>query len=142
MNERTDRISWKELFIQIAKSVALRSQDPHTQVGAVIVKDNRILSIGYNGCPSNFNYEFDWLTPDKYLYCVHAEANALANAAHAGANVDGADVYVTMSPCHDCIKLLIQAGVKNVYYINEYTDFNITKIIAENTGKIKLYKVE
>lgn len=59
MKERKERIEWQELFKQIALLVAQRSADPHTQVGAVIVKDNRILSIGYNGCPSTFDFDFD-----------------------------------------------------------------------------------
>lgn len=142
MKERTERISWSELFKQISQLVAQRSVDPHTQVGAVIVKDNRILSIGYNGCPSSFEYDFDWTTNDKYLYCVHAEANALANAARVGANVNGADIYVTMSPCFECIKLLIQAGIQNVFYINTYKDFDITKRIANSTKTINLINIK
>ncbi|MBO7078457.1 MAG: dCMP deaminase family protein [Bacilli bacterium] len=142
MKEREERITWNELFKQIALLVAKRSADPHTQVGSVIVKDNRILAIGYNGCPSTFNFDFDWTTDEKYKYCVHSEANALANAARVGANVNGADIYVTMSPCFECIKLLIQAGIKTVYYIDTYKDFEITKTIVENTKTIKLVNIK
>ena len=134
MNENANRISWEELFIEIAKTVAKRSADPHTQVGAVLVKGNRILSIGYNGTLSNFKYDFNWGTEEKYLFCVHAEANALSNAAKIGANVEGADIYLTLSPCHECIKLLIQSGIKNVYYITQYKDFELTEKIAKNSN--------
>lgn len=141
MNERTDRISWNKLFMEIAKIVAQRSPDPHTQVGAVIVKNNRVLSIGYNGCPSTFTYSFDWKSDEKYLFCVHAEANALANAAQIGSNVNGADIYLTLSPCSECIKLLLQAGIKNVYYIDTYREFKLTELIVNNTNGINLIKV-
>ena len=142
MKERENRISWNNLFIEISKLVAQRSPDPHTQVGAVIVQNNTILSIGYNGGISNFNYDFDWSDSSKYTFCVHAESNALANAAKIGANVDGADIYLTLSPCKDCIKLLIQSGIKNVYYISEYGDIETTKLIANSTKTISLCKVE
>lgn len=82
------------------------------------------------------------MTDDKYLYCVHAEANALSNAARVGANVNDADIYITLSPCYECIKLLIQAGIKNVYYIDTYKDFEITKRIVENTKTIKLINIK
>lgn len=140
MNENKDRISWQQMFIEIAKIVSLKSADPRTQVGAVIVKGNRILSIGYNGAISNFRYNFNWATEEKYQFCVHAEANALSNAARVGSNVEDADIYLTLSPCHDCIKLLIQAGIKHVYYLQEYKDFELTKKIADNSD-IELIKI-
>lgn len=141
MKENSNRMSWTSLFMNIAKLVSKRSADPKTQVGAVIVKDNRILSIGYNGPISGFNYDFDWTTAEKYKYCVHAEANALANAAKIGANVEGADCYITLSPCEECIKLLIQAGIKNIYYITQYREFETTKLIADNTPSINLVQI-
>lgn len=142
MKERINRMSWQKMFMEIAKIVAQRSSDPKTQVGAVIVKDNRILSIGYNGAISGFNFDFDWTTAEKYKFCVHAEANALSNAAKIGANVDSADIYLTLSPCQECIKLLIQAGIKNIYYTNQYRSFEITKLIADNTPLINLIQVD
>lgn len=135
------RIGWKDLWMNIAKEVAKRSKDPHTQVGAVIVKDNHILGIGYNADPRKFRLRFDWHTEEKYTYVIHAELNAVANACAIGTNIAGADIYVTMSPCKDCIKLLIQHQIKKVYYLEEYKDFVISKHIAKFSPiKLKKFK--
>lgn len=138
-NERYNRPSWKETFFEIAKVIAKRSKDPHTKVGAVLVKDGHILGVGYNGEPRNFTYEFDWNTPEKYDYVIHAELNAIANACAIGANVSGADIYLTLSPCHECMKLLIQHQIKTVYYLEEYRDIKRTKIMAEHSN-VRLVK--
>lgn len=127
----SNRISWEGMFFKIAKIVAMRSKDPHTKVGAVLVKDKCVIGIGYNGDPRNFNYNFDWHSSEKYNYVIHAELNAISNATRMGVNVNGADIYLTLSPCHDCIKLLIQNGIKNVYYLEEYKDIELTKKIAQ-----------
>lgn len=132
----TNRPSWKELFFGIAKLVSQRSKDPHTKVGAVLVKDNRVIGIGYNGEPKGFRLRFDWSSKEKYDYVIHAELNAIANANSIGANVRGADIYLTLSPCHDCMKLLIQHEIHAIYYINDYTDIELTKKIAENANII------
>ena len=141
MEEKERRISWQELFVNIAKEVSKRSQDPRTKVGAVIVKDNRILGIGYNAEPKNCNCKFDWNTSEKYDYVIHAELNAIANSTYFGNSLRGADIYLTLSPCHDCMKLLVQYEFKNVYYLKEYKDFELSKKIAEGCG-INLIKVE
>ena len=133
------RISWSEMFFEIAKIVAKRSKDTHTKVGAVLVKDNCVIGIGYNGEPRNFKYEFNWSTSEKYDYVIHAELNAISNATRIGANVFGSDIYLTLSPCHECIKLLIQHGIRNVYYLDEYKDIELTQKIA-NFSDIKLIK--
>lgn len=119
------------MFFEIAKIVASRSKDPHTKVGAVLVKDNCVIGIGYNGDPRNFSYNFDWHTSEKYDYVIHAELNAISNATRMGVNVNGADIYLTLSPCHECIKLLIQNGINNIYYLDEYKDIELTKKIAK-----------
>ena len=77
---KLSRPTWNELFMDIAKLTAKRSKDPHTKVGAVLVKDNHILGIGYNGEPRDFSYDFDWHSSEKYDYVIHAEMNAIANA--------------------------------------------------------------
>lgn len=139
-NEKYNRPSWEDTFIEIAKVISKRSKDPHTKVGAVLVKNNCIIGTGYNGDPRNFRYEFDWNTPEKYDYVVHAEMNALANACYNGCEVKDSEIYVTLSPCNHCILQLIQFGVKRVYYLKEYKDFELTKRIAENSD-IKLIKI-
>lgn len=133
------RISWNEMYLRIATIVAKRSKDPHTQVGAVLVKDNHILSIGYNAEPKNCKYNFNWHSSEKYDYVIHAELNAIANATYYGNSIAGSVIYLTLSPCHDCMKLLIQYGITTVYYLTEYKDFKLTKKLAKYSG-IKLVK--
>ena len=120
-------ITWEQYFMGLAQLSSLRSKDPNTQVGACIVdtKSNRILSVGYNGFPMGCSdKEFPWEkgNPDdydnKYSYVVHAEANAILNSG--GRSLEGATLYVTMSPCRECTKLIIQAGIKNVVYLEQY----------------------
>lgn len=130
------------MFVEIAKVVAQRSADPHTQVGAVLVKNNCVIGVGYNGEPKGFHFDFDWNSPEKYPYVIHAEMNAISNANRNGVDCNGADIYLTLSPCHDCIKLLIQHGIKNVYYLKEYKDIDLTKQIVENTDSIQLTKLD
>ena len=142
MNARENRYSWKKMFVEIAKVVAQRSADPHTQVGAVLVKNNCVIGVGYNGEPKGFHFDFDWNSPEKYPYVIHAEMNAISNANRNGVDCNGADIYLTLSPCHDCIKLLIQHGIKNVYYLKEYKDIDLTKRIVENTDDIRLIKLD
>ena len=140
-NERYNRPSWKETFIDVAKVISKRSKDPHTKVGAVLVKNNCIIGTGYNGDPRNFRYEFNWNTSEKYDYVIHAEMNALANACYNGCQVKDSEIYLTLSPCNKCILQLIQFGVKKVYYLTEYKDFELTKKIADNAD-IQLIKME
>jgi len=142
MNARENRYSWKKMFVEIAKVVAQRSADPHTQVGAVLVKNNCVIGVGYNGEPKGFHFDFDWNSSEKYPYVIHAEMNAVSNANRHGVDCNGADIYLTLSPCHDCIKLLIQHGIKNVYYLKEYRDIDLTKQIVENTDSIQLIKLD
>lgn len=140
-NEKYNRPSWQKTFIDIAKIISRRSKDPHTKVGAVLVKNNCIIGTGYNGDPRNFNCEFNWNTEEKYNYVIHAEMNALANACYNGCQVKDSEIYLTLSPCNHCILQLIQFGVKKVYYLREYKDFELTKKIADNAD-IKLIKLE
>lgn len=138
----TDRITWEQMYFEIAKIVAKRSSDPKTKVGAVLVKNRCIIGVGYNGEPRKFNYNFNWNTDEKYKYVIHAELNAIANACSTGANVTGADIYLTLSPCSDCIKLLIQHQIKNIYFLEKYKDYNLTKHIAKNANINLYYKGE
>ncbi len=120
MPKREDYISWPEYFMGVAKLSAMRSKDPNTQVGACIVaNDNRIISLGYNGFPMGANDDdFPWekkgdLKDTKYAYVVHAELNAILNT-HA--DLRGTTLYVTLFPCNECAKAIVQAGIKKVYY--------------------------
>ena len=126
--KRTDYISWDEYFMGIAMLTAMRSKDPNSQVGACIVSpENKILSLGYNGmplgCPDDempWNREGEPLDT-KYMYVCHAELNAILNNAHG--NLKGARVYVTLFPCNECAKAIIQSGIKTVVYdCDKYED--------------------
>ncbi len=117
---RKDYISWDQYFMGVAKLSALRSKDPDTQVGACIVnQDKRIVGIGYNGFPmgcadDSFPWSKDGEPVDtKYPYVVHAEANAILNATQS---LKGATIYVTLFPCNECAKLIIQSGIKEIVF--------------------------
>ena len=108
---------WDLRFLKIAREVSSWSKDPNRKVGAVIVKNRRVLSTGYNGFPVNFPDED---REDKNLFTVHAEANAITKVAKSGNSSKGATLYVTASPCLECAKLIIQAGITRVVYKDEY----------------------
>ena len=123
-DKRTDYISWDDYFMGVALLAAERSKDPSTQVGACIVdEDNRILSTGYNGFPSGCSdEEFPWnrdesLGETKYNFVVHAELNAILNAR--GKSLVNSRVFVSLFPCHECAKAIIQTGVKEVIYLSD-----------------------
>ena len=126
MYERTDYISWDEYFMGIAKLSAMRSKDPNTQVGCCIVSDkNRILSVGYNGFPNGIpDSEFTWAREgedNKYFYTTHSELNAILNCRNA--NLEGARMYVTLFPCYECAKAIIQSGIRSLVYADDkYAD--------------------
>ena len=125
--KKTDYLSWDEYFMGIALLSAHRSKDPSTQVGACIVNDdNKILSVGYNGMPIGCEDDcMPWERSGdklntKYPYVCHAELNALSNAT---VNVEGAKIYVTLFPCNECTKLIIQNRIKEIIYLEDkYAD--------------------
>ncbi|MBP6890124.1 MAG: dCMP deaminase family protein [Veillonella sp.] len=127
MSKRIDYISWDEYFMGVAILAAQRSKDPNTQVGACIVSDdNKILSIGYNGMPlgcndDDFNWDRDGNEDNKYFYAVHSELNAILN--YRGGSLEGSKIYVTLFPCNECAKAIIQSGIKEViYWEDKYKD--------------------
>lgn len=121
--KRNDYISWDAYFMGIALLSAERSKDPSTQVGACIVSDeNKILSMGYNGAPRGYD---DDILPwerigqpldTKYVYVCHAELNAILNCP---ASMKNAKLYVALFPCNECAKAIIQAGIKEVVYMDD-----------------------
>lgn len=124
--KRENYLTWDEYFMAIAKLSAMRSKDPSTQVGACIVdKNNRILSIGYNGAPNGYNDDiFPWdregnELETKYPYVVHAERNAILNYRGSRKDFEGAKIYVDLFPCNECAKEIIQAGISEVIYLSD-----------------------
>lgn len=133
-----NRPSWHEYFMLLAKLVSVRSTCNSRKIGAVIVRDNRILATGYNGAvhgaPHCIDRGPDFCLrrsigahdADKYNYCLssHAEVNAIDQAARFGISLDGGAVYCTLEPCNWCFKQLIQAGIKEIYYERAYDSQN------------------
>ncbi|MBP5342657.1 dCMP deaminase family protein [bacterium] len=121
--KRNDYISWDKYFMGVALLSAKRSKDPNTQVGCCIVnQDKRIVGIGYNGVPMVID---DDLLPwdrtgnylnTKYPYVVHAESNAILNSTR---DLKGAILYVSLFPCNECAKLIIQSGIKEIVYLHD-----------------------
>ncbi|MBQ1310820.1 MAG: dCMP deaminase family protein [Blautia sp.] len=126
--KRQDYLSWDEYFMGVAKLSGMRSKDPNSQVGSCIVsEDNKILSMGYNGFPIGCSDDqFPWAREGdpletKYLYVTHSELNAILN--YRGGSLEGAKLYVTMFPCNECAKAIIQAGIRTVIYdLDKYPD--------------------
>jgi len=147
---RLDYISWEEYFMGIAQLSALRSKDPNTQVGACIVDENhKVVSIGYNGMPRGVNdEEVPWGHGEglesKYLYVCHAEFNAILNTRD-GSALNGCRLYVTLFPCNECAKAIIQVGIKEVIYLSDKyaggTNFLASRKLFELAGvKVRQYK--
>lgn len=119
--KRQDYINWDEYFMGVAHLSGMRSKDPNTQVGACIVsKMNKILSMGYNGFPLGCSdEEFPWAREGeeletKYPFVTHSELNAILN--YRGGSLEGTKLYVSLFPCNECAKAIIQAGIKTVVY--------------------------
>ena len=132
MEKRKDYISWDEYFMGVAVLSSLRSKDPSTQVGACVASDrNKVLTMGYNGMPIGCNDEVmpwgregDDILNQKYMYVCHAEFNAILNAR---VSLDGSRIYVTLFPCNECAKAIIQSGIKEVIYFDDkYKDLPMT----------------
>lgn len=125
-------ITWDEYFMGLAHLSALRSKDPNTQVGACIVdKDNKIVSVGYNGMPRGVkDSEVPWcreggFVDTKYAYVVHAELNAILNSPRS---LKDCTLYVSLFPCNECAKAIIQSGIKKIVYESDKyngTDGNV-----------------
>ncbi|WP_337596459.1 dCMP deaminase family protein [Gemmiger sp.] len=122
--KREDYISWDEYFMGIAMLSAMRSKDNNSQVGACIVSpENKILSLGYNGMPIGCNDDdMPWeregeALETKYMYVCHSELNAILNSPNH--DLKGARMYVTLFPCNECAKAIIQSGIKELIYLSD-----------------------
>jgi dCMP deaminase len=138
------RAKWKEYFMNIAKEVATRSTCDRKHVGAVIVRDKTILSTGYNGSIRGMPHCDDAGHMMEAGHCVatiHAEANAVLQAAKNGVMIEGAELYITASPCWPCFKMLANTGVKKIYYGEFYRDeriFDVAKKLGIELVHIKV----
>ena len=131
----TKRQSWDETFMAMAEVIARRSKDPDKKVGAVIVKDKIVLGVGYNGFPRNDFYDEQMIFPltednenilkNKNNFIVHAEVNAILNASM---KVNGGTIYCTLFPCHECAKIIVQSGIKEVVYRDPWKEKDTVKL--------------
>lgn len=128
------RADWDDYFMNIARQVATRSTCDRKHVGAVIVRDRTLLSTGYNGSmrgAAHCDEAGHLMENDHCVRTVHAEANAVAQAARNGVRIDGGEIYVTASPCFNCFKLLVNAGVRRICYGEFYRDERIGDFARE-----------
>jgi dCMP deaminase len=148
MNER---LSWDQYFLNITRQVAERSTCTRAKVGAVIVRERSILASGYNGAPSGLPHctevgclVYQSQTPDGELEencyrTIHAEINAIAQAAKNGVSIRDADIYVTHTPCIHCLKVLINTGIKRIFYDREYKLESVRELLG--TADVQLHKI-
>ena len=136
------RPSWDEYFMEIAEIVKKRSTCLRRHVGAIIVKDKQILTTGYNGSPKNLKHceeigckraQLNIPSGQRHELCraLHAEQNAIIQAAHNGVNINGATLYVTTRPCVLCAKMCINAGIEKIVYLGDYPDELSSEILEE-----------
>jgi len=147
-----DRPSWDQYFLTITRQVAERSTCKRAKVGAVIVRDKNILATGYNGAPAGLAhctevgclmYESKTPSGDIEENCyrtIHAEINAIAQAAKNGVSIRDAAIYVTHTPCIHCLKVLINTGIKHIFYERDYKVATVRELLVSTDVVIK--KVE
>jgi dCMP deaminase len=148
----SNRIGWDKYFMNIANLVAERSTCNRAKIGAVIVKDRNIIATGYNGSPAGLPHCTDvgclvYISrnpggeeEENCFRTIHAEINSIAQAAKHGVSIDGSDIYVTASPCIHCLKVIVNVGIKNIYYAKPYKIDNIREMVVQ-TG-INLLEVK
>ena len=148
----SDRLTWDQYFITITQQVAERSTCNRAKVGAVIVRDRNILATGYNGAPAGMPHcteagclIYESKTPygeveQNCFRTIHAEINAIAQAAKNGSNIKDSSIYVTHTPCIHCIKVLVNTGIKTVYYESPYKLDTLEEILR-NT-QVHMEKVQ
>ncbi len=131
--ERESRPSWEEYFSSLSLLISMRSPSPRLRVGAVIVKDHRVVSSGYNGFPSGCEHRsivFDGHEQNT----IHAEQNAISDAARRGTAVEGATIFVTHFPCINCCKYIISSGIRKVVYLSDYKNTDLVLDLFRESG--------
>ena len=147
-----DRLSWDQYFMTITRQVAERSTCTRAKVGAVIVRDKNILATGYNGAPAGMPHctevgclIYQSKTPygdieENCFRTIHAEMNAIAQAAKNGSNIKDAAIYITHTPCIHCLKVLVNTGIKNIFYEKAYKLQTLDEILRYT--EVRLEKVD
>lgn len=141
------------IFLNIAKEISKMSKCVSFKVGALIVKENRIISTGYNGTPAGyvncsevFSVGFDRNTHHDFSenFEIHAELNSILCAARNGINISGSILYSTLQPCNDCLKMICNSGIKEIFYANEYDKFVMNRSIKDMLDKcgVSIMKIQ
>lgn len=131
---------YDKAYLRMAAEWAKLSHCKRKQVGALIVKNKTIISDGYNGTPSGFTNACEDEEGNTHWYVLHAEANALLKVAKSTQNAEGGTLYITLSPCQECSKLIIQAGIKRVVYLNQYKDISGIEFLQKFGIETKHFK--
>lgn len=127
-------MKYDEMFMEMANVVSKQSHDSDHKVGAIIVKDDRVISMGWNGMPPGMDNNCKHATGATRKEVIHAEANAIAYLARSTASSEGATIYCTLSPCIDCAKLIVQAGITRVVFGESYKDESGKLFLMERLG--------
>jgi dCMP deaminase len=133
------RPTWDEYFVILTLAISKRSSCNKLHVGCIIVKDNNIISTGYNGHVRGAEHKSVIIDNHEQM-TIHAEANAVGIAASNGTSVNGATAYITHYPCINCAKMLITSGIKEIRYLEDYKNNDICKILFEQ-AKLKVVKI-
>jgi dCMP deaminase len=148
------RPSWDEYFMKLAQVVRLRADCTRRKVGALIVKDKRIITTGYNGTPHGIKNcseggcercqkrdqgKIDWYEYEESCVCIHAEQNAVIQAGYLGTSTKGATLYTTANPCSSCAKMLINAGIVRVVYQDRHHDKKGLELLKKGGVKVSQY---
>lgn len=156
LNKKKPKPSWDEYFMQITEVIKSRADCLRRQVGAIIVKDYRILATGYNGTPHGIKNcteggclrclrrhkkEIDWYEYEESCICLHAEQNAIIQAAYLGVSTKGGTLYCTTNPCSSCAKMLINAGIKRVVCRMEHHDQEGIELLKKTGVNVEIKEI-
>ncbi len=133
--DKETRLSWDEYFIATAFLISSRSPDLRLKVGCVLVKDNHVISMGYNGFLPKIEHK-SYMENGHEQATVHAEQNSIADCAKRGVKTDGAIAYITHYPCINCFKILASSGIKQIYYRDDYRNHALVGLLAEQSNII------
>ncbi len=148
------RLGWHEYFMSVAQLISRRATCTRGHIGAVIVRDHSILSTGYNGAPAGLPHcneinckiyrstHPDGTVEENCVNTIHAEINAIAQAAKHGVSIKDADIYITASPCIHCLKVLINVGIKTIYYDKPYKIEHIEELLRLSGIRLVQVSVE
>lgn len=140
LSDPPHRPSWQDYFVELVQIVRKRSACSRLQVGCILVNNNRMISAGYNGYLPGCPHE-SIMRDGHEMATIHAEQNAITDCARRGVSCEGSVAYITHYPCINCLKMLLASGIKKIYYINDYRNDAICKVLAEHAG-VEIVKVD